>query len=43
MDHITFTGDCRIVMDTVRKVLKHEGINAVGEATMSEFMGTEER
>ena len=43
VDHITFTGDCRIVMDTVRKVLKREGINAVGEATMSEFMGTEER
>lgn len=42
VDHITFLGDARIVLDTVRTVLKREGISGAGEATMGEFMGTEE-
>lgn len=41
VDHITFLGDWKIVFDTVKAVLKREGINASGEATMSEFMGSE--
>ena len=41
VDHITFRGDVRIVIDTVRTVLKREGISAAGEATMGEFMGSE--
>ena len=41
VDHITFLSDWKIVFDTVKAVLKREGINASGEATMSEFMGSE--
>lgn len=42
VDHITFVGDWKIIFETVRTVLKREGISAAGEATMGEFMGTEE-
>lgn len=42
VDHITFLGDWKIIFETVKTVLKHEGISAAGEATMGEFMGTEE-
>ena len=41
VDRITFLGDWKIIFQTVKSVLRHEGINAEGEATMSEFMGTE--
>jgi lipopolysaccharide/colanic/teichoic acid biosynthesis glycosyltransferase len=41
VDHITIAGDAKIILDTIKTVLKREGINAVGEATMGEFMGTE--
>lgn len=41
VDHITFKGDVKIILDTVKTVLKREGISAAGEATMGEFMGTE--
>lgn len=41
VDHITFAGDVRIIIDTVKTVFKREGISAAGEATMGEFMGTE--
>ena len=40
VDHITFLGDWKIIVETIKTVLKHEGISAVGEATMSEFMGS---
>ena len=42
VDHITFLGDWKIIFDTVRTVVKREGISAAGEATMGEFMGTEQ-
>ena len=42
VDRITFLGDWKIIFETVRTVLKREGISAAGEATMGEFMGTEE-
>ena len=42
VDHITFLGDWKIIFETVKTVLKREGISAAGEATMGEFMGTEE-
>lgn len=43
VDHITFKGDLQIIIDTVKTVLKHEGISgAAGEATMTEFMGSGE-
>ncbi len=41
VDHITFLGDWKIILETVRTVLKREGISAAGEATMGEFMGSE--
>ena len=40
--HITFIGDVKIMLDTVRAVVKHSGINAEGSATMEEFLGTSE-
>jgi len=39
VDHITFLGDWKIIFETVKTVLKREGINAAGEATTKEFMG----
>ena len=42
VDHITFLGDWKIIFETVRTVLKREGISAAGEATMGEFMGSGE-
>ena len=42
VDNVTFLGDWKIIFNTVKTVLKHEGISAAGEATMTEFMGTEE-
>ncbi len=41
VDHITFLGDWKIIFETVKTVLKKDGISAAGEATMQEFMGTE--
>ena len=41
VDHITFLGDWKIIFETIKTVLKREGISAAGEATMGEFMGTE--
>ena len=41
VDHITFKGDVKIILDTVRTVLKREGITGGGEVTMAEFMGSD--
>lgn len=41
VDHVTFLGDWKIILDTVRVVLKKEGISSNTSATMEEFMGTE--
>lgn len=41
VDHVTFVGDWKIIFETVRTVLRRDGISAAGEATMGEFMGTE--
>lgn len=41
VDRHTFVGDLKIVRDTVRSVARRDGISAVGEATMSEFLGTD--
>ncbi len=43
VDNITFKGDYKIIIDTVKTVLKREGINSDTSATMEEFMGTEEK
>lgn len=42
VDNITFIGDVKIILQTVWKAfVKEEGISAEGQATISEFMGTE--
>ena len=43
VDHITFKGDCKIIMDTLRIVIKREGISGGESATMTEFMGSAEK
>ncbi len=40
VDHITFIGDWRIVFETIKTVLRQEGINNDDAATMTEFMGS---
>ena len=39
VDHITFSGDWKIIFQTIKTVLKREGINNEAAATMTEFMG----
>jgi lipopolysaccharide/colanic/teichoic acid biosynthesis glycosyltransferase len=39
VDHVTFLGDCKVVIDTVGVVLKRDGISSESAATMEEFMG----
>ena len=40
VDHITFLGDVKIILDTIKEAFfTHEGISAEGSATMKEFMG----
>lgn len=41
VDNITFLGDWKIIFQTVKTVLKREGINSETSVTMEEFMGTE--
>ena len=41
VDHITFLGDWKIIFETVRTVLKRDGISAANDATMPEFFGTD--
>jgi sugar transferase EpsL len=41
VDHASFWLDLRILGRTIAKVLRREGISAVGEATMPEFMGSD--
>ena len=36
----TFLGDCRIVFQTIKNVIKRDGISAEGSATMEKFQGT---
>ena len=40
-DHYSLLGDLKIICGTVRSVASRDGIAAVGEATMSEFFGTD--
>ena len=41
VDHITFLGDLKIIVDTIRSVLNSEGISADGDVTMPFFTGNE--
>ena len=40
--NVSFKVDVGIFFDTIKAVLKHEGISGEGSATMTEFMGTSE-
>lgn len=42
VDHVTFAGDWGIIFKTIATVLKREGISAVNDATMPEFMGNDD-
>lgn len=35
---ITFSGDCKIIYDTIKVVFKHEGISSATSATMESFI-----
>ncbi len=43
VDHHNLWLDLKIILRTIKKVLMREGISHAGEATMSEFMGSEGR
>lgn len=40
VDHVTFLGDWKIIFETVKTVLKREGISGNHSVTMTEFMGS---
>ena len=40
VDHVTFRGDWKIIFQTVKTVLKKEGISSDTSATMEEFRGS---
>ena len=40
VNNITFLGDCKIIFNTVKIVVKKEGVSSETSATMEEFMGT---
>lgn len=42
VDHVTFLGDWKIIFQTVKTVLKREGISSDTAVTMEEFKGNEE-
>ncbi len=41
VDHVTFLTDLKILLDTVRVVVKKDGITSETSVTMEEFMGNE--
>lgn len=43
VDHVSFMTDIKIIIDTVRVVLKREGISSETSVTMEEFMGSEKK
>lgn len=42
-EHISMKTDLRVIVDTIKTVLKKEGISSKTSATMEEFMGNEEK
>lgn len=39
VDHVTFLGDVRVVLDTVSAVLRRDGVSSATSQTMEEFRG----
>ena len=42
VDRITFIGDCRIIFDTMKTVLKRDGISSETSVTMEKFTGEQD-
>lgn len=42
VNHVTFAGDFKILLDTVGVVFKRDGISSETSATMEEFMGSDD-
>ncbi len=42
VDNVTFIGDWKIIFETVKTVVKRDGITTAGGTTMGEFMGSVE-
>lgn len=40
VDHVTFLGDWKIIVQTIKTVLNREGISSETSATMEDFIGT---
>ncbi|UWX61507.1 sugar transferase [Chryseobacterium oranimense] len=40
IDHLSFETDCRVILLTLKKVIKKEGINQAGQATAEIFNGS---
>ena len=40
VDHITFLGDWKIIFQTLKTVIKREGISSGSSVTMEEFKGS---
>lgn len=40
VDHISFLGDCKIIFQTIKTVVKREGINSKDSVTMKPFRGS---
>ena len=40
VDEVTFKGDVKVILDTVKTVVNRDGINSETSATMEEFMGS---
>jgi len=43
VDHHSLFGDLKILLATLRSVVRRDGISAAGEATMPEFLGSDDR
>ena len=39
VDHLSFRLDCKIILLTIEKVIRHDGINSASSETMEEFRG----
>ncbi|MBD5355805.1 MAG: sugar transferase [Bacteroides sp.] len=39
VDNVSFLTDCKVILTTIQKVLKRDGISAEGQATMQPFNG----
>lgn len=43
VDNLSFKLDCEVILTTIKKVLFREDINTEGEATTTEFLGSEQK